>query len=169
MALTVEDGNGLADADSYITVAFADAYFTARGIAEWTGDNTAKEQAIIRATEYADLRWGSLLRGRPLTSAQALEFPRRGLRDAYGLVVTSVPENWKRAVCEYALQALNTDLSPAPANAPTVTSEKTVIGPITTETKFGNTDPLEYNTFPKADALAKQFIRHGGSSMVLRA
>lgn len=35
MALEVEDGSGKANADSYISVADADAYFAARGITLW--------------------------------------------------------------------------------------------------------------------------------------
>lgn len=37
MSLIVEDGTGLPDAESYASVAFADAYFTARNNSAWTG------------------------------------------------------------------------------------------------------------------------------------
>ena len=32
---SVEDGTGIADADSYVAVEFADDYFSARGVSAW--------------------------------------------------------------------------------------------------------------------------------------
>lgn len=37
MAFVVEDGSGIANANAYITVAYADEYFSDRGNADWAG------------------------------------------------------------------------------------------------------------------------------------
>ena len=46
-----------------VTVAEADAYCTARGIADWTGDNAAKSAALRRGQDYIagvyNTRWGT--------------------------------------------------------------------------------------------------------------
>ena len=47
MAIVTEDGTGKSDAQSYLSLADADAYFTARGVSAWTGSNAVKEAALI--------------------------------------------------------------------------------------------------------------------------
>lgn len=53
MTLVVEDGSIVSGAESYASVAQADAYFAARGITIWSPLLDAeKEQALRRATDY---------------------------------------------------------------------------------------------------------------------
>ena len=73
MAFVVEDGTGLENANSFCSVAFADSYFSDRGIAAWTGSNTVKEQALVRATDYISNRF--TFRRDPYSEEQALPFP----------------------------------------------------------------------------------------------
>lgn len=167
MAFVVEDGTGLETSTSYVDVAFADDYFTTRGVTSWGAKTQAeKEVALILATEYADLRWGSKLQGRPLISAQALEFPRRSCYDRYGRLQEGVPADWKKAVCEYALKTFDGSLTPAaPTTAKEVKKKKTVVGPITTEVEYqGVAASTSFITYPVADGLAKQFTFSGGAS-----
>lgn len=136
MAFTVEDGNGLVNANAYIDVAFADDYFTDRGIADWLrAVDTAKQVAIIKATDYIDTVWGPRFFGKPAfrtipadpTTDQALEFPR-DLRETFignlnyqdlnyvyatpaivfGDLVkpVAIPIPLKKACAEYAYRAL---------------------------------------------------------------
>ena len=50
-----EKGTGLANADAYVSVEFADEYFSARGNQTWAGLGSAdKEAAIIKATDYLE-------------------------------------------------------------------------------------------------------------------
>ena len=95
MALTliVEDGTGLANANSFITLEEFDAYYEIYGNAG--SDPTAwadefKTQMVIRAA-YAMLSCDWL--GVPATLTQALSFPRRNLRTKEGVLVdeTTVP------------------------------------------------------------------------------
>jgi hypothetical protein len=80
MALIVEDGSGLRDAESYISVAGATAYHVARGHDVWT-DAGADEQepALRRATEWIDASFRDLFVGlRKGGRTQGLEWPRIG-------------------------------------------------------------------------------------------
>lgn len=77
MPLIVEDGTGLADAESYTSVADADTYFSNRGYTLWATLSTAeKEQALRRSTDYLlqvyRLRW----KGTRVNGTQALDWPR---------------------------------------------------------------------------------------------
>ena len=48
MALVVEDGTGITNANAYVSVAEADSYFQARNNASWSARNTHdKEKAIL--------------------------------------------------------------------------------------------------------------------------
>ena len=50
MAFIVEDGTGVEDANSYTSVAFADAYFADRNNTTWSGASVAdKEFALVKA------------------------------------------------------------------------------------------------------------------------
>lgn len=97
MALIVEDGTGLPDAEAYISVADADAYFAARGNAAWAALTTeAKEAALRLATDYMEAEYGPRWRGNRLTAEQALSWPRGG---------EGVPEAVRRANAELAVRA----------------------------------------------------------------
>lgn len=107
MALTVEDGTGLADADAFVSVADCDTYCTNKGLTDWTGAASSpadeKEAAIRRATAYLSdsFRWkGYKLNGR----SQALAWPRTGVLDEEDNVVASdeVPVEIVNACCEIA-------------------------------------------------------------------
>lgn len=100
--MIVENGNGLVGADSYVSVEFADDYFSARGISGWTDLETAKkEQSLIRATDYIDniFQWY----GKKLVPEQSLRFPRENLRDYEGNEIIGVPACLKQAVCDAAI------------------------------------------------------------------
>lgn len=108
MPLTVEDGTGLATADSYASRADADTYHAERGNAAWAAASTdARDAALRKATQYLDTRYRWV--GTRLTLAQALEWPR------YFVPRIGYPSGWPQtpvvhACIELALRALDTDL-----------------------------------------------------------
>lgn len=114
MALIVEDGTGRTDAESYASVATLLAYFTsARGASSaysaLLGASTATHEALLRwATRSADTLWD--YDGEPLTTTQALRFPRTGVYDLDGRERPSgvLPLPLVHGVCEISL-ALFTD------------------------------------------------------------
>lgn len=104
--MIVEDGTGLENANSYVSVEFADDYFSARGVSEWTDLETeVKEQSLIKATDYIDsiFQWY----GKKEFENQALRFPRVNIRDYEGAEIKGIPLCLKQAVCEAAMIVSN--------------------------------------------------------------
>lgn len=98
MALIVEDGSGLPDAEAYISVADADAYHHARGNVAWAALTTeAKEAALRLGADYMGAVYGPKWCGKRLTDTQALDWPRTGRE--------GVPEAVRRANAELAVRA----------------------------------------------------------------
>lgn len=118
MALVIEDGTGVENADSYVTITYVNDYHTARGATKWTGADSLKEQCIRRATDYIEKRFGHRFRGVKQSRAQALSWPRFNAKDNSGFLYNEediIPRKLKMAVAEYALRALlQGELAPDP-------------------------------------------------------
>ena len=112
MAFLVEDGTGIASANSYVSIADADTYHTDRGNTGWTGTDAVKQAALIEATDYVEshYRWAT---GVKASSGNGLGWPRSGAVDVYGynLAANAVPDKVKQAVSYLALKALTADLN----------------------------------------------------------
>jgi len=106
VALTVEDGSIVADANSYASLAFVDDYHEARGNSGWTGTDAVKEAAIIRATELLDASFA--WRGEIVSNAQALRWPRSCVTDRDGreIAADEVPTQIQKALAELSLLCL---------------------------------------------------------------
>lgn len=109
----LEDGTGLADASSYVTVEYADEYilFYFPEDVEWESKTRVqKELALIDSTGFVDklVNWNS----RIYTKTQALSWPRQEFEDAEGRIVSAgtVPLVVKDAVVAMALEGLTSDL-----------------------------------------------------------
>lgn len=160
MAIIVEDGTGLANAVSYVSVTDADSYFTVRGVTEWgTLATPAKEAALIRATDYIEMRWGDQFRGTKTNpTVQALSFPR--------LLWTGLPVPLVRACLEYALRAATDTLIPANGySEDQVTKKVEKVGPIQEETTFlnrgRNSTMLSFQPIPAADTWIRYLLNTG--------
>lgn len=104
MSLIVENGEGLADAESYASVAECAAYASSFANAGWTGTDAAKESALRKATQYLDSAYA--WKSSPLQPfTQALQWPRIDYLWAW-------PETklLKKACCELAIRSLTGDL-----------------------------------------------------------
>ena len=126
MALTLikEDGSGMANANSYASVADGDTYHEGHLYATaWTGAATAsKEAALVMATRVIDAMFR--FNGFKRMTGQALQWPRRECRDpdaqsgiVPGLLLirgpwldeTKVPAVVVAATCEMARELLTGD------------------------------------------------------------
>lgn len=111
MAFTVEDGSGVAGANSYCSVIDAGTYHSDRGDTGWTGTDEVKQAALVRATEYLEARcaWSTGTKG---TEAQGLSWPRIGAYDRHGWSIDDdvVPQVVQDATAYLALQALSETL-----------------------------------------------------------
>lgn len=137
MAFVVEDETGVDDANSYVTVEFADTYFSTQMDQVWESlSSEAKQAALVQATTYTDLRWANMA-GKPLTETQALVFPRTDLPAcAKGKVL---PDRLKYAVCEYAIRASQANLLKDLDHSSTgyaIQRKLEKVGPITEDTSF---------------------------------
>ena len=160
ITVIVEDGTGLETANSYVSNADFVTYHSERDTEVDDYDVEVVDAAVVEASTYADLRWGSRLKSRPLVTIQALEYPRLSLRDRYGNLIEGVPASWKQAVNIYALEYLKGTLyqTQTPGNAAALTATKTVVGPITTEKKYAESYvPETWKSFPYGDRLAKKY------------
>lgn len=127
--LVLEDGTGVTGAQTYVTVAEADAYHAALHNTAWpappaTGEdpaNAAKEAALRKAAAYLDARCLPKASGWRKKPAQGLLFPRTGAKDYSGASIgeNSIPEAYKDAQCEAALLVITgTDLAPNTPGGP---------------------------------------------------
>ena len=82
MALVVESGVGLADADSFISLEGARAFAAKYGIT-LPADDEAAEVALRQGCQYVELQQ-KCFSGSRLTTTQALSWPRTGATNAYG-------------------------------------------------------------------------------------
>lgn len=116
MALIVENGTGLATAESYISVADFKAYCDARGYSYADKSDAAIEQALRRATSWVDANYSMKLCGVRVAEHQALILPLSGLVDWQGYYVASnaVPRQLVAATAEAGYRELTTPGSLAP-------------------------------------------------------
>lgn len=113
MALTVEDGTGVIGADSYVSVADADTYFSLHGSpSNWTGLTTPLKEAQLRyASSFLDGRYYWI--GNRYSQNQGLDWPRNFAYDTDGFLHTGLPSVIADAVCEIAVLTVSQPLSEA--------------------------------------------------------
>lgn len=125
MSLVVETGAGLSTAESYVSVADADAYHALRGNTTWADldDLEQKEPALRRATDYMLQIYRSRWKGVRMQATQALDWPRSGVyvepfmhgavgEYPYLIADDVVPTDVARACAKLALKAVTIDLAP---------------------------------------------------------
>lgn len=177
--LIVEDGTGLATANSYVSLAEANTYFSVRNLL-WTGSDSVKEMALVQASEYITARWEPVLKGRRLSIEQSLAFPRvlnigailppagfyftgnyhqsiNPLEQAY---FNGIHSQLKQAVFQYALRALSTRLMTDPATeSPIEEIATSVAGAVSKRVKYRVQSQFQHKQFFEADSLMIPFIR----------
>jgi len=106
MSLILEDGSGLATAESYASIAEADTYLGNHDSpASWTAASTdQKEDALRTATEWIDSRYLGRFQGSKVEPrTQRLAFPRYGVEiDKVVLDETPLPRCLVEATIELA-------------------------------------------------------------------
>lgn len=159
--LIVEDGTGKPDAEAYISVTDADAYFAARGNAAWGAlDTTAKEVALRKGSDYMGAAYGAQWRGERVSATQALDWPRKCVRvDHFDLPSTAVPSAVARANAEMAVRSIGGDLQ---ADQSSQVKQETV-GPITVVYSDGARQGVKYAA---VDGLLASLLRGGGAGSI---
>jgi hypothetical protein len=178
MALIVEDGSGLSTAESYISVANADTYFTnyVRNHASWTGATTAnKEQYLREAAQTLDAIFITRWKGKRVDGDQALAFPRSSVvtSDGYTVSSTAVPTAIERAACELAWKHLNDDgpstttgdttgIVPDAEAGSNIAEETIKAGPVGESIRYTG-EKVSQATFNKVRMILAEFLLPRGS------
>lgn len=102
--MTIVATVGASNANSYVDLAYANAYFTSRlGSSAWSGTNEDKEAALLQSTILLDrmFDWD----GTRAEEAQSLRWPRVEAYDPDGFEISDdiIPTPVKQAECELAL------------------------------------------------------------------
>ena len=154
--------------DAYIDTAFADAYHAkyTSDSSTWTGSTVPeKEAAIIAATQFIDLEYERLMKGKRSVAGQDLAFPRVGVRDrdGYSIDSTTVPLGAQQATAEIALRYRidPTILMPDQSSTGTVAKTSIRVGPISESITYtsGNQDKAVY---AKVNALMRGLLKPRG-------
>lgn len=157
MALVVEDGTGLPNAEAYISVTNADAYLLARGNAAWSALTTeAKEQALRNGADYMIGVYGSRWKGARKTAEQALDWPRTGVvANGFDVADDTVPAAVARANAELAVRASAGELL---GDQGAQVKQETV-GPISVTYADGARQATRYAA---VDGILGAYLRDGG-------
>ena len=174
MTLIVEDGSGVSNANSYTSVAEADAYFSLReNPATWTGAEVAvKERALRMSTAYITEQYGNRWRGVIDSDTQGLDWPRSGVVDGdTGLYYDNneMPKRLLNATAEVAVRyiagtALRPDVEPGDGN---VTNSTISVGSISITEDFvgmATTAPV----FPIVKQQLRSLLTDAGATLLHR-
>lgn len=114
VTLVQEDGSGLANSNSYVSLAEADEYFSGHPFYAdaWallaSGERTL---LLVAATRSLDVEY--VWRGKRASTTQALEWPRSAVVDQYDTLLASdeIPLRLRQATCEQAYYLTKGDKS----------------------------------------------------------
>lgn len=167
MALVIENGTIVADADSYATVADLVAAATAFGKSVPSGE--AAREALLRRAAIAmeSMNW----KGDRASAAQALAWPRIGVvREGFELDSDAIPGPVKKGQIALALEIYEDDLSPPDSRKGAVKRTK-VEGAIETEYAEAAAHVRRPAAGRLSSAFFSGFIRGGaaGALTVVRA
>ena len=162
MAIVVEDGTGVVDANSYISVDEVKAFAALRGIALPAADGDI-EILLIKAMDFIE-SYRDEFKGVKTVSDQSLQWPRIGVQvDGYDISEAVIPKVLKDAQCQLATDANTQDLMPT-GTGREVIGEKVDVIEVTYATT-GNTTVSP--DFVKAKALLSPLLSTGGSGFAL--
>jgi hypothetical protein len=177
MALIVEDGTAKADAESYLALADATAYYAktdtrdaARDalIATWSGATDPEREAALReATRHLDGSYFYDWRGVKSTAEQALQWPRLAVEDASGWTIAEnvIPQALKDACAELALRALSAQLTPDVAAGGGFKAKSITVGSISIDKTYA--EPfLSQPRLDRVDFLLRPLLLSSGSGVV---
>lgn len=163
MAFVVEDGTLVADANSYASVEFADAFLSDLGKASWLSLLLArKQECLVSATAYMDTIFAERYKGAVIDRLQSLEWPRKNIAV---IPQTEIPILLKKACALYAYRASSSPLLPDPttdANGFLTTVKRQKLGPLEREFQIpsngvGSTAML-IRPYPEADLLIYRLL-----------
>lgn len=165
MALVIEDGSGVAGANTYIDADAARAFAAARGLSLPAADADV-EVLLIKAMDFIEA-FRADFQGIKTSPDQPLQWPRTGATlDGYPLAEDAIPATLASAQAQLAADANLQELMPTGSGREVVMEKVDVISVQYAESGNGNPQPV----FTKAEALLKPLLKSGlfGSLRSLR-
>jgi hypothetical protein len=157
MALTVEDGSGLSNADSFASVAEFKTFCTGRGYVIEDFENAQIEAQLRLGFDWINTK--HRYKGDRKLINQAGEFPRVGLTDWSNYTIEGLPNKVKQANCELAFKGLGgASLYEDLSRGGMIKSES--VGPISTTYADGAPGGT---VFTYANNLLAQYIKDASS------
>jgi len=137
---------GSPDANSYVTVAEANAYFTNRVHSDAWSDFDEQTSALVTASQMLD--WYVKWKGYKATSEQSVGWPRVNVVRRDGTTVASdiIPKEVKVATFELALASLEGDRT---ADDPMAGIEQIKAGTLMVKADNGDLDSTAADTIPE--------------------
>ena len=165
MALTVEDGTQVTNANTYISdVNFTD-YCDARGLT-YPATDSAREQLIIKAKDYLE-GFRRQFQGFKVSADQALQWPRTGVYlDDYPVDSDEIPQILKDAQSRIAFDLQNGSFQ-AVGNSREVKSEE-VQGAVRVEYFQSGSNVKNYRSKAVEDLLSPLLRAGGGAFFTVR-
>lgn len=160
MALIVEDGSGVANANSYVSVVNYRTWATARGLSlppETPEGDLSIEQAAIKVTDYLEIEF--CYQGEQVEDDQSLSWPRVGVvLKGKDFAEDEIPKNLVTASYYLINAVLNgAELMPNVSGNATDYIKKEKVGPIETE----YADPTQFDgktTFTAVERLLESLL-----------
>lgn len=172
MALIIEDGSGLQNSQSYVTVAELNAFALARGV-DLPATDPEKEALLVSASDF--LQTLNFI-GRRLTREQALSWPREGVKiDGFAVAKDEIPREVKEAQLQAAVDSLTVPLLATQAAATRgAVLETSVEGAVSIKyaapastTQVGSIGPAGAS-LPRLSAILKPLLSSGGMGINAR-
>lgn len=161
MALTVENGNIVTDANSYVTLAEAREFASARGVT-LPVDDAAAEILAIKAVDFLEAQRNHY-EGTKLTRDQPLQWPRAdAFLDGYEIFEDEIPEILKNAQCQLMMEVFaGLDLQPNGTGRETIREKVDVIETEYAQTGSGVLQPIFAKAMAYLEPLFGSFANPG--------
>jgi hypothetical protein len=171
MAIIVEDGSGLTNAQAMTSVAEANRYFAARGEAE--PPVATMEAALVRGWQYIENAYRGRWKGRKVWELQALAWPRQGVIDEedFEIQPNVVPKLVKDANCHAALLHIQgVDLVVGASATTTLTREINKVGDVSSEKEYATAASQRDSVFLVIDGFLSGLVlsKPGGDFGMVR-
>ena len=167
MAATIDATLKGTAANSYVTLAEADAYFeTVPHDEHWTGSNDAKNRVLITATRYLD---NFEYYGERCSTTQALKWPRKEYKvDGVKIDCTFIPQPVKNATFELAHSLLHKGEALVGTTGTQGTYEEVELGDLKVKFKDSSQTPGVINNildiYPWLESFLGAYMKSGATN-----
>jgi len=162
--IILEDGTGVSNANSYVTLAESETYFAAKGELGWAGTDDFKNQNLINATTALDALYGQRFISFMADELnQALLWPRDDTYDLNQRRIEegTIPNSLKNAQMEMALLNQNgVNLYPEGNTNNDITQRAVSIGDISDSKTFQSTNKEQatYEGFREIELILRPIL-----------